>query len=107
MMVVLALFASALLLVCDIFPHALSHISVSATPLLLIGTANLIFQALIRPKPLDLCKGLIVSTAFILWGIDQLLPGGWSATALGDVVITLYVIDLGWMLLDHLRQKQR
>lgn len=104
---VLALFASALLLVCDIFPRALSHIPVSATPLLLIGTANLIFQALIRPKPLDLCKGLIVSTAFILWGIDQLLPGGWSATALGDVVITLYVIDLGWMLLDHLRQKQR
>jgi len=68
---------------------------VSAAPLLFIGAAYLGFQVLLRPKPLDLFKALIISSAFILWGVDQLLPGGWVATTLGDVVITLYVLDLG------------
>jgi hypothetical protein len=72
----------------------------------LIGAASLGFQALTRLKLLDFFKALIVSTAFLLWGIDQLLIPGWFATTLGDVVITLYVLDLGWMVIDRLKQKQ-
>lgn len=49
-------------------------------------------------------RGLIVSSAFILWGIDQLLPSGGVATTLGDVVITLYVLDLGWVMIDRLKK---
>jgi len=41
-----------------------------------------------------------------LWGIDQLLAPGWAATTLGDVVITLYVIDLAWMIVDRLKQRR-
>ena len=63
------------------------------------------FQVLLRPKPLDLFKALIVSSAFILRGVDQLLPVGWVATTLGDIVITLYVVDLGWMMIDRLKQR--
>ncbi len=102
-----ALVASILLLVSDIFSTILPHAPVSAAPLLLIGATYLGFQVLIRPMPLEFCKALIVSSAFILWGIDQLLPSGWLATTLGDVVITLYVLDLGWMILDRLKQKNR
>jgi hypothetical protein len=76
---------------------------VSAAPLLLIGAASLGFQVLTRPKLLDLFKALLVSMAFILWGIDQLLPASWFTTTVGDVVITLYVIDLGWVMIDRLR----
>jgi hypothetical protein len=78
---------------------------ISAAPLLLIGAAYLAFQLLIYAKPLDFFKALIVSSAFILWGIDQLLPSGWFATTLGDIVIVLYVIDLGWMMMDRLKQE--
>jgi hypothetical protein len=93
-----------LLLICDVFPMILPHALLSAVPLLLIGAASLAFQALIRPKKaLDLFKALIVSAAFLLWGIDQLLPAGWFATTLGDLVIVLYVIDLGWMMAGILR----
>lgn len=103
--VVLALAAGVLLLTRDVFLTGLPHAPVSAAPLLLVGAAYLGFQALLRPKPLDLFKALIVSSAFILWGVDQLLPGGWIATILGDVVITLYVLDVGWMMIDRLKQR--
>jgi hypothetical protein len=43
----------------------------------------------------------------MLWGVDQLLPGGRVATTLGDVVITLYVLDLGWVMIDRLKQRNR
>ena len=104
-LVVLALLAGITLLTRDVFLTILPHAPVSAAPLLLIGAAYLGFQALIRPKPLDLFKALIVSSAFILWGVDQLLPSGWVATTLGDVVITLYVIDLAWVMIDRLKQR--
>jgi hypothetical protein len=91
----------------DLWPtfKPLAHAPISALPLLLIGLASLVFQAIIRPGPLDLLKAMIVSAAFILWGIDQLLPSGQVATTLGDLVIVLYVIDLGWMMADRLRQQ--
>jgi hypothetical protein len=86
---VAALVAGVLLLVSDVFSAILPHASVSAVPLLLIGVTYLGFQVLIRPKPLDIFKAVIVSSAFMLWGIDQVLPMGWFATTLGDVVIVL------------------
>jgi hypothetical protein len=101
-----ALLAGILLLTSDVFATILRHAPTSAAPLLLIGATYLAFQALIRPKPLDLFKALIVSSAFILWGIDQLLPAGRFATTLGDMVIVLYVIDLGWMVIDRLKKKR-
>lgn len=106
LVIVLALASGATLLLNDIPSPGnwLAHAPVSALPLLLIGLASLGFQLIIRPGWLDLSKALIVSAAFLLWGIDQLLPPSWLATTLGDSVIVLYVIDLGWMMLDRLRQ---
>jgi len=101
--VVLGLIAGVALLTNDVFFTILPHAPISAAPLLFIGAAYLGFQVLIRPKPLDLFKALMVSSAFILWGVDQLLPGGRVATTLGDVVITLYVLDLGWVMIDRLK----
>ena len=103
--VVLALVAGVALLTSDVFLTILPHAPVSAAPLLFIGAAYLGFQVLLRPKPLDLFKALIVSSAFILWGVDQLFPLGRVATTLGDVVITLYVIELGWVMIDRLKQR--
>jgi len=102
--VVMALLAGILLLVRDVFWTILPHAPISAAPLLLIGVTYLGFQVLIRPELLDLLKALIVSSAFLLWGVDQLLPTGWFATLLGDVVIVLYVIDSGCMIVDRLKQ---
>lgn len=98
LLIIVALLAGAGLLLRDLLPSfaIVPHVPISAAPLLLIGVASLSFQVLMRPKLLDLCRALLVSLAFILWGIDQMLPPGWQATTLGDVVIVLYVIDLAW-----------
>ena len=104
----LALIASVLLLLFDGAPQLLPgarHASLSAAPLLLIGVAYIGLQPLIRPRPLELLKRLMLGAAFILWGIDQLLPSGSLATILGDVVITLYVIDLGLIIITHLQRE--
>ncbi|GHO95400.1 hypothetical protein KSF_054480 [Reticulibacter mediterranei] len=110
LLIVLALFTGGGLLLGDLAPQvfvSLPHAPVSAAPLLLIGAASLGFQVLTRPKPLELFKALLVSLAFILWGVDQMLPPGWLTTTVGDVVIVLYVIDLGWMMGSALRQRPR
>lgn len=107
--ILLAFASSVLLLLKDTSLTLLRHIAhapISAMPLLLTGIASLCFQLIVRPKLLDLLKALIVSTAFIMWGLDQLLPAGRIATTLGDVVIALYVVDLGWMMLDQLKQSR-
>jgi hypothetical protein len=108
-LVILLAFASGVVLLVKDTPLSLlqhlAHAPISAIPLLLIGVASLCFQAVIRPTPLDLFKAGIVSAAFLLWGIDQLLPTGWVATTLGDIVIVLYVIDLGWMMGDRLKER--
>jgi hypothetical protein len=105
--VVAAFVAGIFLLASDVFWTSLPHAPLSAAPLLLIGGTYLGFQALIRPKLLDLLKALIVSSAFLLWGVDQILPTGWFATLLGDVVIVLYVVDLGWMIADRLKRDRK
>ncbi len=107
LIILLALLSGATLLLNDV-PWTqgllLAHAPISALPLIFIGLASLTFQLIVRPGWLDLAKALIVSSAFLLWGIDQLLSPGWLATTLGDIVIVLYVIDLGWMMLERLKQ---
>jgi hypothetical protein len=107
-LIIMALGAGVVLLFDDFVPEKLAflpHAPISAAPLLLIGAASLGFQAISRPNLLDLFKALIVSLAFIFWGIDQMLPAGRLATSLGDIVIVLYVIDLGWMMAATLRAR--
>lgn len=109
LLVALAFYTSLGLFLDDLAPRLLAHLAhapISAAPLLLIGGASLCFLILTRPKPLDLCKALLVSLAFLLWGIDQLLPAGWITTFIGDLVIVLYVVDLGWTIASALRRRQ-
>ena len=92
----------------DFFPALhpwLTHGPVSALPLLLIGVAYLGLQAILRPHIFELLKRVMLASAFILWGIDQLLPTGSVATTLGDIVIVLYIIDLALMMRDALFTK--
>ncbi len=104
----LALLGGGLLLLLDGAPRGLpglSHAPVSAAPLLLIGLAYVGLQPLVRPRPLELLKRLMLGGAFILWGVDQLLPPGHLATTVGDVVILLYVLDLALIIRTHVQRE--
>jgi peptidoglycan/LPS O-acetylase OafA/YrhL len=109
-LLVISLLGCAVLLLFDLFPRlmpTITHGPVSAIPLLLIGVAYLGLQVQLRPRPLELVKRIMLASAFILWGIDQLLPLGSVATTLGDVVIVLYIIDLILIMRDALRTPQK
>ena len=103
-----AVLASAALLLFDI-PHGvlpqLRHAPVSAIPLLFIGIAYVCLQPLTRPSIPELIQRLLLGSAFILWGIDQMLPPGLAATVIGDLVISLYVLDLSVIIREHLRKE--
>lgn len=104
----LALLGCAALFMFDGVPRVLpglAHAPVSAAPLLLIGLAYMGLQLLVRPRSMELLKRVLVGMAFLLWGVDQLLPPGRQATVLGDVVIILYVLDLALLIRDHLQRE--
>jgi hypothetical protein len=82
------------------------NVPLSALPLLFAGSSYIVLQAMLRPRPLELLKRLMLGTAFLLWGVVQLMPSGDLATELGNVVIALYVVDLGLIIWSDLERKQ-
>lgn len=82
------------------------NVPLSALPLLLAGSSYLVLQAILRPRPLELLKRLMLGAAFLLWGVVQLLPASGLATELGNVVIALYVVDLGLIIWTDLEKSQ-
>ena len=102
-----AVLSSILLLLLDTFPHLIfvRHAEGSAVPLLFIGAAYILLQPMVRPRPVELFKRLLLGSAFILWGIVQLLPPSNTSAILGDVVIVLYVVDLSLIIRTHLQRE--
>jgi len=82
------------------------NVPLSALPLLLAGSSYIVLQAILRPRPLELLKRLMLGAAFLLWGIVQLMPGSNLATELGNVVIALYVVDLGLIIWTELERNR-
>jgi hypothetical protein len=84
----------------------IKHLPLSAIPLLLAGTSYLVLQAILRPSPLELLKRLMLGVAFLLWGTVQLMRPGDLASELGNIVIALYVVDLGLIIWTDLQKNQ-
>jgi len=82
----------------------IKNLPLSAIPLLLAGSSYIVLQAILRPRPLELVKRLMLGIAFLLWGIVQLMPVSDLAVELGNVVITLYVVDLGLIIWTDLQK---
>ena len=78
----------------------------AALPLLLAGSSYVVLQAILRPQPLELLKRLMLGIAFLLWGVVELMPASDLATELGNVVIALYVFDLGLIIWTELHKSQ-
>ena len=77
------------------------HTYLSAAPLALAGIGYAVLQIRNRPGRTTLLKRLVLAATFVAWAVDQLLPPGRIAAALGDVVIAAYVLDLYWLVQDQ------
>jgi hypothetical protein len=60
----------------------------------------------LRPRPFELLKRLMLGVAFLLWGVVQLMLASDLATELGNVVIALYVVDLGLIIWTDLQKNE-
>jgi hypothetical protein len=101
-MSILALAVAAALLFADANPGSLPKMppaAISSAPLLLVGTAFLILQAVIRPRWNEFLKNALLAATFLLWGAIPFMPRNAISSRLGNAVIALYVLDLAWVIL--------
>ena len=92
-----SLLSSLLLIVQDAVPVLtgfVSHAWLAASALLLAGTACIGMASVVRAHPKDVILRLSLGSAFILWGIQQLLHESRVSALLGDIVIVLFIVDL-------------
>ena len=66
----------------------------SAIPLILAGVAFACLQFAVPRTRNQIVFGLMVSTAFILWGVEQFLSNLAVVAAIDDFVVFLFVLDL-------------
>jgi hypothetical protein len=106
----LAVGSIVILLVSDV-AHALRLTSIhqqsSALALILIGTSYISLQLSAKRRWNEKLKAIFLGLAFALWGSEQFLPASWLVTLMDSVVITIFVVDLGLIILDYLKRNDQ
>lgn len=82
------------------------HQQIGALPLILIGLSYISFQLSGRRQIMERLKGLLLGLAFVLWGGEQLMSPSVWVTVMDSLVITIFVVDLALMIVEHLRGKE-
>ena len=93
-----ALLLSLLLLVQDLVPmQALvaPHNWLAAGALLLAGAACIALASGFGVRPRERLMRVSLGSAFILWGMQQLLDENVVSVVMGDIVILLFILDIG------------
>lgn len=75
----------------------------SAVPLMLAGAACASLQFAVPRTRTQVALGLMVSAAFILWGIEQYIVDRTLASFIDDVVVFLFVVDASLLIWGQLK----
>jgi hypothetical protein len=75
----------------------------SALPLIGIGVSYAFLQFTLPRTKREFLLSMAVSLAFILWGVEQFIPVARIASLVDDVVVFLFVLDLGIVIRGRLR----
>jgi hypothetical protein len=94
-------------IVHSIQPHLFPWTLKSAVPLILIGIAFACLQFVVSRSRSQILLGLLVAAAFILWGTEQFLSNQAVVSFIDDVVVFLFVLDLGMVIYGHLKPGTR
>ena len=84
-------------------PNLLPWTLKSAIPLILIGVAFAALQFTLARTRRQILLGLMVATAFILWGTEQYLSNQVIVSFIDDMVVFLFVLDLSIVIYGHLK----
>ena len=77
------------------FHYDAAHLRAGSPPFIFIGIAFITFQLSLQIPWRKQVKGLLLGAAFALWGAEQFIQPGCWLTVLDDVVIGIFVVDLG------------
>jgi hypothetical protein len=105
---ILALVAVACMWFSDALRHLhtmSSHQQIGALPLILIGLSYIAFQFVGKRRLAERVKGLFLGFAFVLWGSEQLLPPSPWVMVMDSLVISIFVVDLALIIMEHLKRK--
>jgi hypothetical protein len=83
------------------------HSHLGAVALIMIGSSYVSLQVISRRSRDERVKGILLGSAFALWGIEQLLPPGRWTTAMDTAVIAIFVADLAMITLNGLERPIR
>ena len=75
----------------------------SGVPLILIGTSYLSLLATLRRTPWRRLLGILVGSAFILWGCEQFISNRAVTSLIDDLVAFLFVLDLGLVIREQVQ----
>lgn len=81
------------------------HQNASAVALMSVGLSYVFLQIVSEEGGRAKLKGVLLGSAFFLWGIEQFIPRGVCATLTDCIVITIFVVDLGSIVIARLRQR--
>jgi hypothetical protein len=82
-----------------------AHQTAGALSLMLIGLSYIGLQlSAARPRK-EMIKGVLLGIAFVLWGGEQFVPPGRFVTLMDSAVVTIFVIDLGAIIVEHLKRR--
>lgn len=79
----------------------------SAIPLILIGISFALLQFVLPRTRREILMGLMAALAFILWGTEQYVDNPAIASLIDDVVVLLFVLDLGIVIRGFFKQGAR
>ena len=88
------------------FHYNAVHLRSASPPFIFIGLAFIAYQ-LSRLCPWrQRIQELLLGAAFALWGCEQFLPASPWLTLMDDLVIGIFVLDLGIIMASQLLQKE-
>ena len=81
------------------------HLRAGSPPFVFIGLAFIAFQLSQQRLGRQQVKGLLLGIAFALWGTEQFMQPSLWLTVLDDLVIGVFVVDLGTIICGQFLKK--
>jgi CDP-diglyceride synthetase len=91
--------------ICHGFHYDAAHARKGSPPFIFIGLSFIAFQLSQKKQGLQQVKGLLLGAAFALWGTEQFIQPGLWLTILDDLVIGVFVADLGAIMCGQFLKK--
>jgi hypothetical protein len=82
------------------------HQRLDAWPLMAIGLSYIVLQLASKQKTGDRIKNIFLGVAFLFWGGEQLLPPSRIVTLLDEGAVTIFVVDLSFIIWGRISQTE-